>query len=150
MASKQTPAQHDLLELEPETEEDLRRRLAKDELFKQGRARREQKAMQAELRTQELAQLKQRLSLAASGAERETTITATEANRAFSGILQRVRTGESFVVTSHGEPVARIAPTGAANQKSKRSNEAFLEHLLSQEVIDTPRDWTRDDLYDDV
>lgn len=150
MASKQTPAHHDLLELEPVTEEDLRRRLAKGELFKQGLARREQKAMQAELRTQELAQLKQRLSLAASGAERETTITATEANRTFSGILQRYVLASRLSLPATANRLPGSAPTGAANQKSKRSNEAFLEHLLSQEVINTPRDWTRDDLYDDV
>ena len=37
-------------------------------------------------------------------------VTATEANRAFSRILNAVEKGEAYVVTSRGRPVARLSP----------------------------------------
>ena len=40
----------------------------------------------------------------------EKAISAAEANRKFSQVLRGVREGRSYVVTSHGRPVARIAP----------------------------------------
>ena len=40
----------------------------------------------------------------------EKTIQATEANRQFSRILREVAEGDTFTVTSHGRPIARIVP----------------------------------------
>nr|WP_292230726.1 type II toxin-antitoxin system Phd/YefM family antitoxin [Mesorhizobium sp.] len=37
-------------------------------------------------------------------------MSAADANRRFSHILRAVREGQSYVVTSHGRPVARIVP----------------------------------------
>src|SRR5262249_22339222 len=37
-----------------------------------------------------------------------TAVSAARANREFSHLLRKVREGESYVVTSHGRPVARI------------------------------------------
>ncbi len=37
-------------------------------------------------------------------------VSAADANRRFSRILREVRDGRSYVVTSHGTPVARIVP----------------------------------------
>jgi len=37
----------------------------------------------------------------------EEAVSATDAQRRFSLILQSVRAGNSYVVTSHGRPVAR-------------------------------------------
>jgi len=40
----------------------------------------------------------------------EKTVSAADANRRFSQLLREVRQGSSYVVTSHGRPVARIVP----------------------------------------
>ena len=40
----------------------------------------------------------------------EEVVSAADANRKFSLILRGVRDGHSYVVTSHGRPVARIIP----------------------------------------
>ncbi len=37
-------------------------------------------------------------------------ISATDANRHFSALIRGVQDGQSYVVTSHGRPVARIVP----------------------------------------
>jgi prevent-host-death family protein len=41
---------------------------------------------------------------------KEELVTAADANRSFSRLLHDVRQGHSYVVTSHGKPVARISP----------------------------------------
>lgn len=38
----------------------------------------------------------------------EEAVSAADANRQFSLLLRRVREGHSYVVTSHGKPVARL------------------------------------------
>jgi len=40
----------------------------------------------------------------------DRAISAAEANRKFSQLVQGVREGRSYVVTSHGKPVAKISP----------------------------------------
>ncbi|TIP01752.1 MAG: type II toxin-antitoxin system prevent-host-death family antitoxin, partial [Mesorhizobium sp.] len=40
----------------------------------------------------------------------DEAVSAADANRRFSYILREVREGQSYVVTSHGRPVARIVP----------------------------------------
>ncbi len=40
----------------------------------------------------------------------EKSFSAANANRKFSRVLRDVREGQSYIVTSHGKPVARIAP----------------------------------------
>lgn len=42
------------------------------------------------------------------GAVMEEAVSAADANRQFSLLLRRVREGHSYVVTSHGKPVARL------------------------------------------
>jgi prevent-host-death family protein len=41
----------------------------------------------------------------------EKAVSAAEANRKFSQLLQDVRRGRSYVVTSHGKPVAKLSPS---------------------------------------
>ncbi|RYD22210.1 MAG: type II toxin-antitoxin system prevent-host-death family antitoxin, partial [Spirochaetia bacterium] len=43
----------------------------------------------------------------------EEAVSAADANRRFSVLLRGVRDGNSYVVTSHGKPVARILPADA-------------------------------------
>lgn len=77
----------------------------------------------------------------------EKAISAAEANRKFSQVLREVREGHSYVVTSHGKPVARICPP-AERMPSRESREAFFRYLESRPVRNIGR-WTRDELYED-
>ena len=78
----------------------------------------------------------------------EETVTAADANRSFSKLLQGVRAGKEYVVTSHGTPVARLIPAAPRRAGSDRARKALLEHLARQPVVNVPR-WTRDELYED-
>lgn len=75
-------------------------------------------------------------------------VTAAEANRRFSQLLRAVREGESYTVTSHGRPVARIVPVSANERMAEAAHAVLLEHLRSQKPMNAGR-WTRDELYDD-
>lgn len=76
----------------------------------------------------------------------EKTISAAEANRKFSEVLRGVRDGQSYIVTSHGKPVAKILPPDKVTV-SQKSREAFFRRLESQPVHNIGR-WTRDELYE--
>ena len=76
----------------------------------------------------------------------QKSIPAAEANRKFSELLRGVREGNSYVVTSHGRPVARIEPVEEQNRSKAKA--ALLAHLKAQPVQNIGR-WTRDELYDD-
>jgi len=75
------------------------------------------------------------------------TVSAADANRRFSELLRRVREGSSFVVTSHGKPVAQITPVTHADTVRARAKAALLAHLRAQPFINIGP-WTRDELYD--
>ena len=74
-------------------------------------------------------------------------ISAAEANRRFSRLLRSVREGESFIVTSHGRPVAKIVPI-RDDAVRKRARELLLARLRTQPAIDIGP-WTREELYED-
>jgi prevent-host-death family protein len=76
----------------------------------------------------------------------EKVVSAAEANRQFSELLRQVKSGQSYVVTSHGRPVARIEPV--REKRDGRAKAALLAHLRAQPIQDIGR-WTRDELYDD-
>ena len=46
----------------------------------------------------------------------ETSISAAEARRKFSRLLEGDRQGERFVVTRHGKPVAKILPVDVSSR----------------------------------
>ena len=76
-------------------------------------------------------------------------VSAADANRSFSRLLRRVREGRRVVVTSHGEPVATLAPIDPHEDRLTRSaRAALLSRLRAEPVIDVGR-WTRDELYED-
>lgn len=77
----------------------------------------------------------------------DRTISAAEANRKFSSVLRGVREGRSYVVTSHGRPVARIVPADNQEAVAKKAHAALLARLRSQPTVEVER-WTRDELYD--
>ena len=78
----------------------------------------------------------------------EEAISAADANRRFSLLLRGVREGRSYVVTSHGKPVARLIPVGRHEEVATGARTALLSRLEKQPVIEVGR-WTRDELYED-
>ncbi len=77
----------------------------------------------------------------------DTTIPAAEANRNFSRLLRQVRQGESFTVTAHGKPVARIVPCDTREQDRAAAKQALLDRLAGEIPLEGVR-WTRDELYE--
>jgi prevent-host-death family protein len=78
----------------------------------------------------------------------EEAVSAADANRRFSLLLRGVREGRSYVVTSHGKPVARLVPAGKHDGLATSARSTLLGRLETQPVIDAGR-WTRDELYED-
>ena len=79
----------------------------------------------------------------------DEAVSAADANRKFSQILRAVRAGRSYVVTSHGKPVARLVPVGTRDDLSAAARKALLDRLRSERVTDIGP-WTRDELYEDA
>jgi prevent-host-death family protein len=75
-------------------------------------------------------------------------VSAAEANRNFSKLLRAVRRGHSYVVTSHGKPVAKIIPAGADDEVMAKARTVLLARLRAQPVVDIGP-WTREELYED-
>jgi prevent-host-death family protein len=78
----------------------------------------------------------------------EETVSAADANRKFSLLLRGVREGRSYVVTSHGRPVARLIPAGKHDDVTAGARAALLSRLQKQPVVHVGR-WTRQELYED-
>jgi prevent-host-death family protein len=78
----------------------------------------------------------------------EKAISATDANRKFSMLLNGVRQGRSYVVTSHGQPIAKISPVNEPANAGVAARKALLGRLRRQSVTRAGR-WTRDQLYED-
>jgi len=78
----------------------------------------------------------------------DKTVSAAEANRRFSVLLRSVRDGDSYIVTAHGRPVAKIVPISRDNAVREKAWESLLARLRSQPVIDIGP-WTRDELYEE-
>ncbi len=76
-------------------------------------------------------------------------ITAADADRDFPKLLDAVRQGQTYTVTSDGRPVARIVPVTAEQSKveDKAALDALLARIKSQPVRHIGS-WTRDELYD--
>jgi prevent-host-death family protein len=82
------------------------------------------------------------------GMAMDKAVSAADANRKFSQLLQNVRRGRSYVVTSHGKPIAKISPVGEVGKMEAAARANLLVRLRKQSVTKTVR-WTRDELYDD-
>ncbi|MDW9418861.1 type II toxin-antitoxin system Phd/YefM family antitoxin [Sinorhizobium meliloti] len=78
----------------------------------------------------------------------EEAVSAADANRKFSLILRSVREGHSYVVTSHGRPVARIVPAAKSDNAVSGARTALLSRLERQPAVIAGH-WTRDELYED-
>mgnify|MGYP000045828865 CR=1 FL=1 len=78
-----------------------------------------------------------------------TTITAREANQRFSELLSKVETeGQSFVVTKHGRPIARIIPVETEKKTLTPEQEAALERIMTVSWPLGISKLNRDELYD--
>lgn len=77
----------------------------------------------------------------------EKTISAADANRNFSQLLREVREGDTYVVTSHGKPVARIVPANISSEARRIARDKLFSRLESQPVSNIGR-WARDELYE--
>jgi len=82
------------------------------------------------------------------GRAMEKSIAAAEANRSFSRILREVQAGDSFVVTAHGRPVARIVPISEADAARQAAHAELMRHLATRPALNLPRA-TRDEMYED-
>lgn len=78
----------------------------------------------------------------------EKAVSAADANRKFSLILRGVRAGNSYVVTSHGHPVARIIPADKHQGAALSARSALLSRLERQPITHAGS-WSRDELYAD-
>lgn len=78
----------------------------------------------------------------------DKAVSAADANRKFSQLLQNVRRGRSYVVTSHGKPIAKISPVGETGKIEAAALSNLLVRLRRQSVTKTVR-WKRDELYED-
>ena len=74
-------------------------------------------------------------------------IATTEANRQFSKVIQEVREGETFVVTSHGEPVAKITAFKREESDRQRALDAYFTSRKAVKPMNLGR-FNRDDAYD--
>ena len=77
------------------------------------------------------------------------TVSAATANRDFSKLLRHVREGGSYVITSHGKPVARIVPFVTQDRVVTAARTTLFERLRSERATTVGR-WTRDELYEDA
>lgn len=78
------------------------------------------------------------------------TVTATEANRSFSRLLEAVRQGDRVEITSRGRKVAVLQPF-EDEAKIRARQLAGLERLRkrwAEQKHITIGPWTRDELYD--
>jgi prevent-host-death family protein len=79
------------------------------------------------------------------------SISAADANRNFSQLLREVREeGATYVVTSHGKPVAKIVPyeDKAVEDKTREAaRKAMFARWAGQSLV-VIGPWTRDELYE--
>jgi prevent-host-death family protein len=53
------------------------------------------------------------------------TLTLRDANQAFSSCIRAVESGEDFVITRNGKPVARLTPVSNARVLTEKQKEAL-------------------------
>lgn len=76
-------------------------------------------------------------------------VTAAEANRNLSKLLNEARLGHEITVTSHGTAIARIVPPAKVDlAERERAKQRLLERLRSQPALNLGP-WSRAEAYDD-
>jgi prevent-host-death family protein len=77
-------------------------------------------------------------------------ITATEANRDFSKLLERVEKGEAVGITKHGVVIATMNPAKDDMKEREALRQEFLAELTKRKPIPGLQRGTRDELYADL
>jgi prevent-host-death family protein len=62
----------------------------------------------------------------------DEVVSVTEANRKLFQLLQNVRRGRSYVVTSHGKPIAKISPVDEVGKIEASARATLLVRLRRQ------------------
>ena len=80
----------------------------------------------------------------------ERSISATDANREFSRLLNEVANGETYVVTSHGKPLVRLTPIDkpAVDLETVNDRRAHLATLRNRPARDDQPRFPRSEFYD--
>jgi len=80
----------------------------------------------------------------------ERTITATDANREFSRLLNEVANGETYVVTARGKPVVKMVPVSAEEADREARKQRLTAYLkeISRRPVSNLGKITRDDGYE--
>lgn len=74
-------------------------------------------------------------------------VSATDANRYFSKLLQRVENGEHITITKDGKPVAVLTPAGPSEERRKAAHARMMELMKKGMDIDYTGPLDRDELY---
>jgi prevent-host-death family protein len=74
-------------------------------------------------------------------------VTATDANRYFSKLLQRAENGEHITITKDGKPVAVLMPSGPSEAKRAAARERMLELMRKGLDFEYEGPLDRDELY---
>ena len=77
-------------------------------------------------------------------------VTATEANREFSKLLEQVEGGDVVNITKHGRIVASIVPAKKSIEDMEKAKAEHLDMLRARKPIPGLTRGTRDELYDDL
>jgi prevent-host-death family protein len=77
------------------------------------------------------------------------TVTAADANRQFSSLLRDVIKGKDVMILSRGKPVAKMTSINSEALQKKAMKDLLLSRLKTQKITGSPRNWTRDELYND-
>jgi len=77
----------------------------------------------------------------------DRAISAADANRKFSEVLREVKDGKTYVVTSHGRPVARISPVAEGRSARLAARRSLFQRLRAEPTVKVGR-WKRDELYE--
>ncbi len=79
----------------------------------------------------------------------DKVVSAADANRRLSDLLRTVKEGRIAMITSHGNPVARIIPVVHDLRVVDGARFALLARLQTEQAVKVVR-WRRDELYDEV
>jgi prevent-host-death family protein len=75
------------------------------------------------------------------------SVTAREANQAFSRLLKAAESGESVVITRRGQPVAIIAPYRAQDRERERAIDHIVA-LMRQGLPIGGKSFSRDEMHE--
>jgi prevent-host-death family protein len=74
-------------------------------------------------------------------------VSAAEANRNFSKLLNELKDGTSYTITNHGKIVGHLNPPADDAEARKKAFDALMKRLRSQPIRDIGP-WTREELYE--